>query len=108
MSGNSQDNPQLQQQNLQLRIALNDAYAALEGDKTTQSFSAITFDECAQLQIQLISGPDTPTRPNQLNQVKNTLNSLQQAVKQIMALPPEAFQTPDRERDVNPPVGTTA
>ena len=36
-----------QQQNLELRTSLSDAYAAVEGDKTTQSFNAITFDHAS-------------------------------------------------------------
>jgi hypothetical protein len=103
MAGNAQDNPQQQQQNLNLRQALSDAYAAVESDKLTQSFSAVTFEDLANQQIQAISGPDTPTRPNELNQVKNILTNLTQAVQQIQAMPANAFEEPDSTRDVNSP-----
>jgi hypothetical protein len=103
MAGNAQDNAQLQAQNLQLRSALNDAYAAVEGAKTVQTFSAITFEDLANQQIQRIQGADTQTRPNELHQVQNILNNLTQAVQQIMALPPESFADQDTSRDVNTP-----
>ena len=103
MPGNVQDDPKLQQQNLNLRIALNDAYAAVEGAKAVQSFSAITFEDLATQQIARISGPDTPTRPNELNKVQNILNAVVQAAQQIMALPASAFQDSDPTRDVNSP-----
>jgi hypothetical protein len=103
MAGNTQDDPTLQAQNLQLRVALSDAYAAVEGAKTVQTFNAITFEDLAQQQIQRISGPDTQTRPNELNQVKAILNNLTNAVAQIKALPPESFADQDASRDVNTP-----
>lgn len=103
MPGNVQDDPKLQQQNLNLRIALNDAYAAVEGAKAVQSLSALTFEDLATQQIARISGPDTPTRPNELNKVQNILNAVTQAAKQIQALPPSAFQDSDPTRDVNSP-----
>jgi hypothetical protein len=103
MPGNVQDDPQTQQQNLNLRVALNDAYAAVEGDKLVQSFSAITFEDLATQQIARISGPDTPTRPNELNAVQNVLNAVTQAATQIMAMPASAFADADPTRDVNSP-----
>jgi hypothetical protein len=103
MPGNSQDNAQLQAQNLSLRVALNDAYAAVEGAKAVQSFSALTLEDLANQQIQSISGPDTQSRPNQLNQVQAILNNLTQAVAQIKALPPESFANQNTDRDVNTP-----
>lgn len=103
MPGNIQDNPQSQQTNTQLRQALNDAYAAVESSKTTQSFSALTFEDCANQQLQAISGPDTPTRPNELDQVQNILTNLTQAVAQIQALPASSFEAADPTRDVNTP-----
>jgi hypothetical protein len=106
-SGNSQDDAQLQQQNLDLRTALSDAYAAVEGAKTTQSFSAITFEELANAQILRISGPDTQQRPNALNSIQAVLNNLTQAVTKIKALPPENFQEPDATRDVGTPDSTS-
>jgi hypothetical protein len=102
-NGNSQDDPQLQSQNLTLRTALNDAYAAVNGNKAVQSFSALTFEDLADQQIQRISGTDTQTRPNELHRVQNILTNLTQAVAQIKALPPESFADQDPNRDVNTP-----
>ena len=103
MSGNapSQDDPKLQSQNLELRKALSDAYAAVEGAKAVQSFAALTFEDLADQQIQRISGPDTEARPNELNRVQRVLNNVIQAVAKIKALPPESFAKQMEDRDVN-------
>ncbi len=103
MSAPPQDDPKLQAQNLELRKALNDAYASIEGGKSVQSFSALTFEDLADAQIQRISGPDTEARPNELNRVKRTLNNVIQAVAKIKAMPPESFAKQDPARDVNTP-----
>lgn len=103
MAAPPQDDPKLQSQNLELRKALNDAYAAVEGAKSVQSFSALTFEDLADAQIQRISGNDTVARPNELNRVKRTLNNVVQAVAKIKAMPPEAFAKQDPSRDVNTP-----
>jgi hypothetical protein len=101
MAGNSQDDPQLQQQNQNIRVALSDAYAAVQGDTTNQSFNSISFEELANQQIMAINGPDTQLRPNQLNAIQQILNNVTQAVSQIKAAPPEQFLEPDSSRDVN-------
>ena len=103
MAGNSQDDPKLQAQNIQLRVALSDAYAAVQGAKATQAFTALTFEDLASDQIARITGADTPSRPNVLNQIQSVVTNLTQAVAQIKALPPEAFATQDDSRDVNTP-----
>jgi hypothetical protein len=100
-SGNSQDDPQLQQQNQNIRIALSDAYAAIQGDQANQTFSAISFEELCQQQITAINGPDTQMRPNQLDAIQQVLNNVTQAVMQIMNAPPDQFLEPDSTRDVN-------
>lgn len=86
-----------------MRRALNDAYASVEGAKSVQSFSALTFEDLADQQIQRISGPDTEARPNELNRVKRTLANVLQAVEKIKAMPPESFAKQDAKRDVNTP-----
>lgn len=101
MAGSPQDDPKLQSQNLELRKALNDAYAAVEGAKTVQSFNAVTFEDLADQQIARIAGKDTPTRPNELNRIKRVLNNVVQAVAKIKALPPESFAKKDESRDAN-------
>lgn len=100
-SGNSQDDPSLQQQNQNIRVALSDAYAAVQGDQQNQTFNSISFEELCQQQITAINGPDTQSRPNELDAIQQVLNNLTQAVTQIMNAPPEQFLEPDSSRDVN-------
>jgi hypothetical protein len=102
-NANSKDDPRLQAQNLELRVAISSAYAAVEAQKAIQSFSAITFEELADAQIQRLTGADTPERLNELNRVQRVLTNIKQSVAKIKALPPEAFAKPDSKRDVNTP-----
>jgi hypothetical protein len=101
MAGNSQDDPSLQKQNQDIRVALSNAYAAVQGDQQNQTFNSISFEELCQQQITAINGPDTQSRPNQLDAVKAVANDLMNAVTQIMNAPPEQFLEPDDSRDVN-------
>lgn len=103
MAGNIKDDATQQAQNLELRVALSDAYASIEGQKAVQSFNAITFEDLADQQIQRIEGADTQMRPNELHRVQRVLNNVLQAVAKIKALPPEAFAKQDQNRDVNTP-----
>ncbi len=103
MANKDKEDAQLQEQNLELRIAISDAYSAIEGYKAVQSFSALTFEELANAQILRIAGPDTQERPNELNRIKRVLDKVTQAVAKIKSMPPEAFQKSDPERDVNTP-----
>lgn len=93
-----------QQQNLELRTSLSDAYAAVEGDKTTQSFNAITFEELAQAQITRLTTSPTPNRPSPLQAIQNVLSNVTAAVAKIKAQPPASFADPDPTQDVNTPV----
>jgi hypothetical protein len=102
-ASNSQDDPQLQQQNQNIRVALSDAYAAVQGDATSQTFNAISFEELANAQILAINGPDTQSRPNQLDAIQQVVQNLTTAVQQIMSAPPDKFLEPDESRDVNTP-----
>lgn len=102
-AGNSQDDPALQEQNFQLRKAIGDAYAAIESAKTTQTFSALTYEDLLDAQIERISGASTQTRPNELDRVTQIVNNVQSAVEKIKALPPESFQESNADRDVNTP-----
>ena len=100
----AQDDAKQQAQNLQLRTALSDAYASVQGAKAVQSYSALTFEDLCNQQIQRISGPDTSSRPNALNRVQQVLNNVVQAVAQIKSLPDTAFNAPNEDNDVNTPV----
>lgn len=102
-SGNSQDDPALQEQNLDLRTAISDAYAAVDSAKTTQTFAALTFEDLLDQQIERISGASTQQRPNALDRITQIVNNVQSAVTKIKALPPEQFQQADDTRDVNTP-----
>lgn len=105
MSGNAsqKDDPQLQSQNLEIRTALSDAYAAVEGFKAAQSFSALTFEDLADQQIERLEGADTEARPNERRRIQRVLNNVLQAVAKVKAMPPEAFAKADPSRDVNTP-----
>jgi len=92
-----------QAQNLQLREALNNAYGFIEGQKTTQTFSAVTFEELVDQQINRLVGPDTESRPNVFNRITKIKNDLLQAVAQIKQLPAESFVDPSTIQNVNTP-----
>ena len=89
--------------NEQLRSALNDAYAALEGQRSLESFSAFTFEDAADLLIERISGDDTPNRPNLLHKTERINNTLQASVAKILSLKPSAFAEASKTTDVNTP-----
>jgi hypothetical protein len=97
-------NPPLNQDlSLQLRVAVNNAYAYVKGQESTQSFLAVTFEDLAAAQVQRLSGKGTTTRPNFIDRIKKVEADIVSAAKQIKQLPPEAFLPPDDQRDVNTP-----
>lgn len=94
----------LQQFHLSQRLALNNAYGALEGDRHVQTFAAFTFEDAASLQLEWIKGDNTSQiRPNQLERVDNIEGQLLKAVEALKAVPPELFLSADELRDVNTP-----
>jgi hypothetical protein len=105
MSGGAppQDDAKQQEQNLEIRKALGDAYSAVEGAKSVQSFSALTFEDLADQQIQRISGPGTDARPNELDRVQRVLGKVLAAVASAKSLPAASFAKQDPARDVNTP-----
>lgn len=106
-NGNNSSSPtdqQQQQQNLDLRKALNDAYAFVESQKSVQSFSALTFEDLVDQQIELISGAGTTLRPNMLDRVAAIKTTLTTAITKIKALPIDDTAKPDPENDANTPV----
>lgn len=90
-----------QRANLEQRQALNHAYAALEGQKSVQSFSAFTFEEALDNQIELIEGSGSKLRPNLLDRVKRVEEEVVKAVEVLKKIPPEQFVQADGEKDVN-------
>jgi len=91
----------VQARNTRLREALSNAYAALQAEKSVQSFSAFTFEEAMDAQIERIEGTGTQLRPNELDRVKRILGQVRDAVVQVRALPPESFAKPKEGEDVN-------
>lgn len=92
-----------QDRNQKEREAINNGFAALEGQKTVQSFSAFTFEEAVDLEIERIEGEGTEKRPNQLERVDRIEQQTLQAVAVLKEVPPEQFLDPDETEDVNTP-----
>ena len=86
---------------LRLRRQLSNAYSALLGDQTIASFTAFTFEEAMDREIEHIEGEGTQIRPNALDRVTKIETELLKAVDELKALPPEAFIEKDEEDDVN-------
>lgn len=100
-SENKGQEDKAQEQNLDLRRILSNAYASLEAEKTTNSFNAYTFEEAMDAQIERIEGKGTPIRPNELDRISKIESELVQAVEKIKAMPPEMFNEKDEAQDVN-------
>lgn len=92
-----------QEQNLELRRALNDAYGFVEGQKLVQTFSAITFEELMDQQIERLSGASTTTRPNALVRIDKVEADLIAAVAKIKSMPDDAFSNKKDNKNVNTP-----
>lgn len=90
-----------QQAHLKQRTALNNAYAAIEGQKSIQSFTAFTFEEALDNQIERIEGESSRLRPNELDRVKRVEEEVIKAAEEIKKIPPEQFLQQDESRDVN-------
>lgn len=90
-----------QSQSISQREALNNAYAALLGQQNVQSFTAFTFEEALDAQIERIEGAGTQLRPNLLGRVDRIEQRLLQAVEQLKQVPPEMFRDKDAAGDVN-------
>jgi hypothetical protein len=96
-----------QEVSFELRRSLNNAYAFVEGQKTIQSFSALTIEDLLDQQIERIEGQDTQARPNELNRITKTVNDVVAAAEKIKSMPDDAFNEHDNQKDVNtsPDVG---
>lgn len=93
----------VQTRNTRLREALSNAYSALLGDQAVKSFSAFTFEEALNNQIERIEGSGTQLRPNLLARVDRIENTMLQAIEQLKALPPDMFRESNQNTDVNTP-----
>jgi hypothetical protein len=90
-----------QEQTIRERKSLSDAYASLLGQASVQSWSAFTFEEAVDLQIEAIEGASTSKRPNQLDRVDRIEQSTLDSIAQLKSLPPEEFLEVDPDEDVN-------
>lgn len=90
--------------NTDLRRVINNAVGAVQGQQTTESFYAVTYEELADQQIARISGPGTTARPNELERVDKIEQEMMALVQQVMNIPPEKFLESDPSQDVNTPV----
>lgn len=104
MATNDSADKKGQELNFQLRRALNNAYAFVKGRESVQSFSALTFEDCLDKQIERIEGTAPSLRPNDLTKVDRIESDILQAVEKMKQLPPENFIDPDPDVDVNTPV----
>lgn len=89
--------------NFELRRILGNSYNFVLGQKATQSFSAITYEELAQEQITRIEGAGTPARPNELERVNRMEQELVDLVAKVRDIPPDQFLLRDSTTDVNTP-----
>jgi hypothetical protein len=96
--------------NFELRQNINDAYAFIEGAKSIQMFSTLTFEDLMDAQITTLTGVDgtgatvdSASRPCPLRRIDKLEQSIQATVAQIKKLPPEAFQIRDQTNSVNTP-----
>jgi hypothetical protein len=85
---------------LRIRRSFSDAYAAIMGTQTAKDFSAYTFEEALDQQLERIEGKSTKIRPNLLDRVNKIKTELLKAVEDTKAQPPENFREPE-EDDVN-------
>jgi hypothetical protein len=92
-----------QELSFELRRSLNNAYAFVEGQKSAQSFAALTIEDLLDQQIESIEGKDTQARPNQLNRIMKTVNDVVAAAEKIKSMPDDAFNEHDEKLDVNTP-----
>lgn len=98
---NSPTDKKEQEQSLELRRSIADAYAFVEGQKSVQSFSALTFEDLVDQQIERIEGKGTALRPNMLDRVNALEANVKQAVDKIKSLSATAFAKPDPQNDAN-------
>jgi hypothetical protein len=90
-----------QEQATEFRKTLQDAFSFIEGQKITQSFSALTPEDCFDRYIERIEGKDTTARPNVLNRIAKVRNEVLASIEKIKAMPPEAFREARSDEDVN-------
>jgi hypothetical protein len=88
---------------LKYRTIVANAYAAVAGQQSVQTFSAITFEELAAQQIDRLTGKGSNGRPNALQRIQRIASDLQSVANQIKQTDPSQFLIPDANKDVNTP-----
>jgi hypothetical protein len=83
----------------QLRRSVASAYAFVQGQEVTESFSAVTFEELLDKQIERLEGAGTDIRPNVLDQVRKVRDDLVAAVAEIRRQPDDFFKEPNNKTD---------
>lgn len=83
----------------QLRRSVANAYAFVQGQETTESFSSLTFEDVLDAQIERIEGPGTDIRPNVLDRIRKVKSDMLEAIASIKAQPDSFFKEPDPSQD---------
>jgi hypothetical protein len=102
MAGNAvSQNAEDQKQDLsdQMREAVAAAYAFVQGQENTETFSSITFEEALDKQIATLEGPGTDIRPCVLDRIKRVREELLAAVENIKKQPADFFKRHDDRSD---------
>lgn len=92
----------------QMRRVVNQAYSALRGQESVQTFAAYTLEDALDEQIEAIEGSPKNRRANKLEVVDSVENDLLSLADKIKKTPPEAFTQKNEGKDVNTPKDGTA
>lgn len=91
----------------QLRRSVASAYAFVQGQETAESFSAVTFEELLDRQIERIEGPGTDIRPNILDRIRKVKEEVLSAVEEIKRQPDDFFTKTTAQNSAVSPVEPT-
>lgn len=94
-------NESSQERTTRQREALSHAYAALVGQQSIQGWTAFTFEEAMDAQVERIEGKSTDKRPNELARVDRIEQECLAAIAALRDTPPEQFLEPSPDQDVN-------
>jgi TPP-dependent indolepyruvate ferredoxin oxidoreductase alpha subunit len=92
-----------QARNNSQREALSNAYAALTGQQSIQTWTAFTFEEAMDAQIERIEGKSSDKRPNELERVERIEKDTLSAIAALRDTAPEQFIEANSDQDVNTP-----
>ena len=90
-----------QDQATEFRETLQNAFAFIEGQKITQSFAALTPEDCFDAFIERVSGAATTARPNVIDRIAKVKSDVLASIEKIKAMPPDAFREAQPDKDVN-------